>query len=354
MNEKRIDMILENSYNRSFTNLYSVLLESGGTDIELENGKRFITESILELRTLMIEENIVQNVRDNLGGYAAAAGLGAGGMYLYDKYNDPTLLDQVKEVGGEVVDAAGNLVPTETAPATEPVPTAIADSTDLSAELIVGNKPELTIYEAAISQVLPLVMENTGDSLKAKLISRTILNNGAISLTEADYICGLVDQVLTEAADEFIPDEIEVEDEADNVDVEPMELFDADGNKYIFADGVLTPAEVSGDMGEMGDPAAEPAVEPVLDDAPVVEPAGEPVVDAAPAGEPVVDAAPAGEPVVDADNDGDTEKDEDKDGDNDGDKKQVEESTIINEPKLTLLTESSNIVERILHKMSNR
>lgn len=93
---EKINLILENIYDRKIQefNRDLSLMESSGytiTDLDVVAGQRFITESTLRLSNILMENNILQNVRDNLGGYAAAAGLGAGGMYLYNNYVDPNI-----------------------------------------------------------------------------------------------------------------------------------------------------------------------------------------------------------------------------------------------------------------------
>ena len=92
---EKLSLILESIYDRKIQefNRDLSLMESSGyaiTDLDVVAGQRFITESTLRLSNILMENNILQNVRDNLGGYAAAAGLGAGGMYLYNNYTDPT------------------------------------------------------------------------------------------------------------------------------------------------------------------------------------------------------------------------------------------------------------------------
>ncbi len=455
MNVKVMDLILENAYNEALGQFRSNLVQEA-TDMDVVAGQRFITESVLTLRTLLVEENVVQNVKDNLLGYAGAAGLGAGGMYYYDKMNQPNVYDQLKQGGADIINgvrqdgavgvndiqsyvngqpvvdpATGQQVVVEPS-FLDKLHGHIAESTSvLQGEG--GQAPVMNIWEEAISMVLPLVMENTGESLKSKMIARTILENGVINLQEADFICNLVDQVLTEAVGEFIPDEIEVDDtDMGDMDANPMngmELFDADGNKYVFGNGTLTPAgddatglpddglqgdtpvDISGDIlpedgtmipddldGDI-DPAGIPNVDggltpdvvdpslPVVaaDDvatggeAPLVPNMGEdvgaadtmPLADDAPV-EPVVDAPvdPDADgdgkgPDVDVDGDGapvdapvdadptapDGVVDPKAEADAEDDKKKkevVEESTLI---ASTLLTESSNIVDRILSKM---
>lgn len=438
VNLLKVDAILESTYNSALQEFKSGLLQEA-SDMDIIAGQRFITESVLMLRTLLVEESIVQNVKDNLVGYAGAAGLGALGMKYYNDQNQPNIYEQMKQgaqdIGNGVANDLAPVIDKATGRFVDPVtgvevPPVIDQAGNIHLAESTGlGTSGLNIWEEAISYVLPEIMESTSESLKSKMMARLILENGLITLEEAEFVCNLVDQVLTESIDEFIPDELEIDDSEFNPDdmsagLEPMELFDADGNKYMFADGVLSPADADGmvdpmdetdpdqipvdtlggegelgeigeapeaeDLGELGEPAegtpadavedaaegeveAGEAVEPTLDDAalPVegeVEGTEAPVegeVEAA--GEPEVDAT-AADGVIDPKAE---EKPEDEVKEKEEDPKKPEdlkessdlspEALIGAEPEAkliqeshgsTLLTESSDIVSRILARMN--
>jgi hypothetical protein len=351
MLNQKLDVILESAYNNSIQNYTNNALLQESSDHAIISGQRFITESVVHLRSLMIEENLVQNVKDNLLGYATAAGLGAGGLYAYNKMNEPNIYDTIKNGATQIAEGLKKDFPQEPVPAVNP-------QTGLPIM-----ESSLNIYEEAIATVLPLVMENTGENIKSKIIARTILENGSINLEEADFICNLVDQVLTESVSEFIPDEIEVDDE-DGMEVEDdMELFDADGNKFIYSNGMLIP-----DSGEVEEPVApeEPVEEPVEPEEPVEEPVAP---EEEPVEEPAAEEEPAAqeEPVEEVEPEEALVTDEPQEmepivdlppveEENEDDKKPVEESTIITVPNspnspITLITENSDVVARILAKM---
>lgn len=413
VNFSKLDMILESTYNMAMSELHGSLQESNGTDMDLIAGQRFITESVLTLRTLMIEEGIVQNVKDNLLGYAGAAGLGALGMKYYNDTHQPNVYEQAKQ---GVVDVS-NGVKADLQPVFDKVSgvfrdpvtgTEVPATPDQAGYIHVAEStnfssgPVLNIWEESISMVLPTILENTSESLKAKTIARTILENGSINLEEAEFICNLVDQVITESIDEFIPDEIEVEDmpEEDPAStIGDMELFDADGNKYLFSNGQLVPADSDGminpmdetdpdtvnpelsvnpdevpsevpseeDLGEAGEPM-EGTPADAVEDAAEGEVESEVPVESAESAESAGIDPTAADGVVDPKEDEvpeteETEEDKSK-------KENLDESTIIDDTNITdiasigaeqesftlqnkpqLITESSDVVSRILAKM---
>ena len=112
------------------------------------------------------------------------------------------------------------------------------------------------------------VLEETTSTISESLILRHLAKYGSVNLEEASFYQNLAGQVITEAADEFIPEEVETEDPMD-----ALELYDAAGNCYLFDPntGSLTPVDMPADAEPAPDsvpPVEEPAPE---EPAPVVE-----------------------------------------------------------------------------------
>lgn len=109
------------------------------------------------------------------------------------------------------------------------------------------------------------VLEETTSMISESLILRHLAKYGSVNLEEASFYQNLVGQVITEAADEFIPEEVETEDPMDG-----LELYDAAGNCYLFDPntGSLTPVDMPAD--EEIAPDSVPPVEAAAP-APVVE-----------------------------------------------------------------------------------
>ncbi len=96
------------------------------------------------------------------------------------------------------------------------------------------------------------VLEETTSTISESLILRHLAKYGSVNLEESSFYRNLASQVITEAADEFIPEEVETEDPMD-----ALELYDAAGNCYLFDPntGSLTPVDMPAD--------AEPAPDSV-------------------------------------------------------------------------------------------
>ena len=114
------------------------------------------------------------------------------------------------------------------------------------------------------------VLEETTSMLSESLILRHLAKYGSVNLEEASFYQNLAGQVITEAADEFIPEEVETEDPMDG-----LELYDAAGNCYLFDPntGSLTPIDAPED-----EEIAPDSVPPVDDAAAAPAPAA-PVVE---------------------------------------------------------------------------
>lgn len=112
------------------------------------------------------------------------------------------------------------------------------------------------------------VLEETTSTISESLILRHLAKYGSVNLEESSFYRNLASQVITEAADEFIPEEVETEDPMD-----ALELYDAAGNCYLFDPntGSLTPVDMPAD--------AEPAPDSVPPVEAPEEPAPAPVAE---------------------------------------------------------------------------
>lgn len=125
------------------------------------------------------------------------------------------------------------------------------------------------------AQTLGEVLEETSMNMGNAMVLSHLQKNGSVTLEEANFYHNLVTDVITEAAEDFIPDELDVPD-APVADA-PIELYDAVGNKYVFQDGQLIPVDASEDeladdqMDVDADPDADPdAAAPVDESTEVV------------------------------------------------------------------------------------
>ena len=120
---------------------------------------------------------------------------------------------------------------------------------------------------AYMAQALGQTLEETTDLLTESLTLRHLQKHGSVTLEEATFYHNLSATIITEAAEDFIPDEVETMDPADAG--EAVELYDAAGNCYLYdpSTGSLTPCDAPAEGGDMGDAPQAPAEEP----APVVE-----------------------------------------------------------------------------------
>lgn len=198
-----------------------------------------------------------------------------------------------------------------------------------------------TVFNSLITEAALNVLGDARDNMVNSLTMNLMNQNGKVTLEESEFFGRIVDKVIMEATSDFIPEEVDVPDEDSQ---EPVELWDAAGNKYVFQDGQLYNAGED-DMDEDLDPAAT--------DVPAdVDPADAASV---PADVPAdVDPADAASVTADTDGDGDTEGDEDGDGD-DEDEEEMEESTKISKD-LENIEESTNLqshdaVRNIMNKL---
>jgi hypothetical protein len=211
------------------------------------------------------------------------------------------------------------------------------------------------------AQTLAQVLEETSTNMGNAMILDHLAKKGIVSIEEAEFYHNLCADVITEAAEDFIPDTLDVPEAPEAM--APMELYDAVGNKYVFQDGDLIP--VDGDEDGMnpedeGIPAEAPAEVPAPEAAPVV-PA--PVVPA-PEEEQYTEGSEiattvlndtATTPIAGVTTAEDTSGEgtvgtvlEGEDIAPEVDEVAIEESTVIADEAPALLEESDNVVARIL------
>ncbi len=109
------------------------------------------------------------------------------------------------------------------------------------------------------------VLEETASMLSESLILRHLAKYGSVNLEEASFYQNLAGQVITEAADEFIPEEVETEDPMD-----ALELYDAAGNCYLFDPntGSLTPVDAPADQEPAPDSVPPVEADPTIPEEP--------------------------------------------------------------------------------------
>jgi len=178
---------------------------------------------------------------------------------------------------------------------------------------------------AYFAQTLTNVLEETSTNMGNAMTLDHLSKHGTVTLEEASFYHNLCTDVITEAAEDFIPDTVEVPDAPVVPEpTAPIELFDAVGNKYSFADGQLIPIE------------DEVAPEADIDQdgmADIDETHGQLPADA--------EQAPAAEPIVEEGTV--ANKDEEV----------IEEGTVDAEPEVEILEESDNVVARILANLKS-
>ncbi len=112
----------------------------------------------------------------------------------------------------------------------------------------------MTVKEILV-QDLGLVLEETGNLMVDKMVLESLAKNGSVSLEEAEFYNTLVRRVVTEAAEEFVPDELSAPEIPEVAEApmgmgggEAMILTGEDGTVYNFdpASGTLTPVEGTG------------------------------------------------------------------------------------------------------------
>ncbi len=115
------------------------------------------------------------------------------------------------------------------------------------------------------AETLTNVLEETSTNMGNAMTLDHLAKNGTVTLEEAEFFHNLCTDVITEAAEDFIPDTLDVPEPQAEVAPEAVagegEIFyDKAGNAFMFSGGQMMPV----DETEMGDPEAEeqPEVEP--------------------------------------------------------------------------------------------
>ena len=179
-----------------------------------------------------------------------------------------------------------------------------------------------TVFNTLITEAALNVLSDARDNMVNSLTMNLMNTNGKVSLEESEFFGRIVDKVIMEATGDFIPEEVDIPDESGQ---EPVELWDAAGNKYVFQDGQLYNAEDDGD-GDV-DPVGQPDVDPA---APAdVEPAAGDLDPADAASEVDPDAVPADDGDGDVDPSAVSGEGEEEDEEDEEDEEEMEENTKI-------------------------
>jgi len=116
------------------------------------------------------------------------------------------------------------------------------------------------------ANTLTQVLEETSATMADRMTMDHLNKYGSVTLEESSFYTGLCHDVITEAAEDFIPDELDIADAP--MPEAPVELWDAAGNKFLFQDGSLIPVDdtaMDPDIGEEVVPDDGQGVDPVLE-----------------------------------------------------------------------------------------
>jgi len=136
----------------------------------------------------------------------------------------------------------------------------------------------MTVKELFVAD-LQATLEETANLMADKVILEALAKHGKLTLEEAEFYNTLVQRVVTEAAEEFVPDTLNVEQYLQEAG-EPMILTGEDGTVYSFdpATCELTPiegteADEEPDVADMGEGAEmqEPQMESTEETGDLVE-----------------------------------------------------------------------------------
>ncbi len=125
----------------------------------------------------------------------------------------------------------------------------------------------MTVKDVLV-QDLGLVLEETANIMVDKMVLESLAKNGSISLEEAEFYNGLVQRVITEAAEEFVPDSLVIEEAEGG---EPMILTGEDGTVYNFNPATCELVPVEGTGGADNNPSVEDMGEGASLEAPAMQ-----------------------------------------------------------------------------------
>ncbi len=125
----------------------------------------------------------------------------------------------------------------------------------------------MTVKDVLV-QDLSVTLEETGNLMVDKMVLESLAKNGSIALDEAEFYNTLVRRVITEAAEEFIPESLPIQ-EAE----EPMILTGEDGTVYSFNPGTceLVPVEGTGPADDASAALENPGEGVVSEEIPMAE-----------------------------------------------------------------------------------
>jgi len=147
------------------------------------------------------------------------------------------------------------------------------------------------------AQSLAQVLEETSTNMGNAMILDHLSKKGSVTLEEAEFYHNLCTDVITESAEDFIPDTLEVPEAPE--ESAPIELFDAVGNKFVFDNGNLIPVENDAPEMDAGEEMA-PEMEAAPEEAPEPEMEEAPVQESEEVTEPVIEESAVIEPLEEA------------------------------------------------------
>jgi hypothetical protein len=104
------------------------------------------------------------------------------------------------------------------------------------------------------AMTLANVLEETSKNMSNRLLQEHIDMVGQATADDKAFFESVCHQVITEAADDFIPDTVNVPEASQGV-----KLFDEAGNAYMFQDGQLVPIDQGAPAGAVQESTVVPA-----------------------------------------------------------------------------------------------